>query len=269
RECSIQRRHQKIIEESPSTALDPGLRSRMGEAAIEVVRAAGYTNAGTVEFMLDQDKNFYFLEVNARIQVEHPVTELVTGADLVKSQILIANQKKLPFAQEEIRSRGHAIECRIYAEDPLNNFLPSPGRIQLLREPHAPGVRIDSGITEGVTVSPFYDPILSKLIAWGRDRDEARIRAINGLREYTVLGISTIIQFLISILCHDEFIKGRLHTSFVDEKMNELKATDDLEPALISYAMAKMMRTKARVTETKRVRFDPWMDLGPWRIGES
>lgn len=267
RECSIQRRHQKIVEESPSTALDPDLRTRMGEAAKKVIKASKYTNAGTVEFMLDQEGNFYFLEVNARIQVEHPVTELVSGIDLVKQQIRIAGGERIPFKQEEIKSSGHAIECRIYAEDPENNFLPSPGRILLLREPHAPGIRIDSGIYEGCEVSPYYDPILSKLIAWGRDREEARLRAKNALGEYTILGISTIIPFLSSILSNEDFIKGKLHTRFVDAHFDRLKTIPRDEIALIGYALARSNRKKVKPAHQTEEHFDPWKDLGSWQLG--
>ncbi|HID32671.1 MAG TPA: acetyl-CoA carboxylase biotin carboxylase subunit [bacterium (Candidatus Stahlbacteria)] len=266
RECSIQRRHQKIVEESPSVALDHALRGRMGEAAKKVIKASGYTNAGTVEFMLDRDKNFYFLEVNARIQVEHPVTELVTGVDLVKQQIMIASGEVLSLKQEDIGSRGHAIECRIYAEDPTRNFLPSPGKILFLREPSAPGLRVDSGIYTGFEVSPYYDPILSKLIAWGQNREEARVRALEGLKEYTILGISTIVPFLINILEDDDFIRGNLHTRFVDEKITELNRTEPADLALIGYALVKSQRKREVVVESKR-EFDPWLDLGSWELG--
>jgi len=170
RECSVQRRYQKIIEESPSPALDEDLRERMGETAKKVIKHAGYNNAGTVEFLLDKERNFYFLEVNARVQVEHPVTEMVSGIDIVKNQIFIADGEKLKYKQGDIKQRGHAIEGRIYAEDPENNFLPSPGKILYLKEPSGPGIRCDSGIFSGFDVSPLYDPILSKLIVWAEDR---------------------------------------------------------------------------------------------------
>jgi len=265
RECSIQRRHQKIIEESPSTALDPELRRKMGEAAKKVIAASSYTNAGTVEFMLDQDRNFYFLEVNARIQVEHPVTELVTGFDLVKAQIQIAAGERLGLSQDEIHSRGHAIECRIYAEDPQKNFLPSPGRIVYLKEPQGPGLRIDSGIYSGCEVSPYYDPILSKLIAWGQTREEARIRAIAGLKDYTILGIATIIPFLIRILEDEDFKKGNLHTRFVDEKLTRLNQLQEEEIAAIGFVLARANRKESPVISARRC-FDPWQDLGPWSL---
>ncbi|RQW07295.1 acetyl-CoA carboxylase biotin carboxylase subunit, partial [candidate division KSB1 bacterium] len=191
RECSIQRRHQKIIEESPSVALDDELRLKMGETAKRVIKESDYTNAGTVEFLLDKNKNFYFLEVNARIQVEHPVTEFVTGIDLVKLQIRIAAGEPLPFRQEDVQQTGHAIECRIYAEDPENNFLPSLGTIHFVQEPTGPWVRTDSGLYSGIEVSIYYDPILSKLIVWGQDRNDAIQRMKNALDNYIILGIKT------------------------------------------------------------------------------
>ncbi len=237
----------------------------MGEAAKKVIAASHYTNAGTVEFMLDQDRNFYFLEVNARIQVEHPVTELVTGFDLVKAQIQIAAGERLKLSQDEIHSRGHAIECRIYAEDPHKNFLPSPGRIVYLKEPQGPGLRIDSGIYSGCEVSPYYDPILSKLIAWGQTREEARIRAIAGLKDYTILGIATIIPFLIRILEDEDFKKGNLHTRFVDEKLTRLNQLQEEEIAAIGFVLARANRKESLVISARRC-FDPWQDLGPWSL---
>ena len=176
RECSVQRRHQKVIEEAPSAFVTPSLRERIGEAAVRLARAASYTNAGTVEFLVDAERNFYFLEVNTRLQVEHPVTEAVTGIDLVALQLRIAAGEPLPFAQEDVAARGHAIECRIYAEDPANNFFPSPGRIAYWRATEGPGIRLDEGVYQGWTVPGDYDPLLSKLIAWGADRGEALAR---------------------------------------------------------------------------------------------
>jgi acetyl-CoA carboxylase biotin carboxylase subunit len=191
RECSVQRRHQKVLEESPSPAVTAEMRRRMGEMAVRIVQEAGYVNAGTIEFLVDPDGNFYFLEMNARLQVEHPVTELVTGYDLVHLQIRIAAGEQLPFTQEEIEPRGHAIECRIYAEDPENNFFPSPGRITFLAEPAGPGIRHDSGIYEGWTVPVDYDPLLAKLVAYGADRRQAIARLRRALDEYRIGGIRT------------------------------------------------------------------------------
>ena len=216
RECSIQRRHQKVLEESPSLMVDPDMRRRMGEVAVRVAQAAGYTNAGTIEFLVDQHKNFYFLEMNTRLQVEHPVTELTTGLDLVHLQIRIAAGEKLPFTQDDIHLRGHAIECRIYAEDPDNNFFPSPGKITLLLAPSGPGIRRDSGIYEGWTVPIEYDPLLAKLIGYGSDRAQATSRLVRALNEYFVGGIKTNISLFRRILNDEEFHEGRLDTGYLD-----------------------------------------------------
>ena len=216
RECSIQRRHQKVLEESPSPVVDVDMRRRMGEVAVRVARAAGYTNAGTVEFLVDQDKNFYFLEMNTRLQVEHPVTELTTGLDLVHLQIRIAAGEKLPFEQADIHIRGHAIECRIYAEDPDHNYFPSPGKITLLLSPSGPGIRRDSGMYEGWTVPVDYDPLLAKLIGYGVDRAQAISRLRRALHEYFVGGIKTNISLFRRILADDDFQAGRLDTGYLD-----------------------------------------------------
>ena len=218
RECSIQRRHQKVVEESPSplVALHPEMRQAMGEAAIRVARAAGYYNAGTVEFLVDQDRRFYFLEMNTRLQVEHPVTELVTGLDLVKLQIEIAAGARLPFTQEEISWRGSAMECRIYAEDPYNDFLPFPGKITRLDRPLGPGIRLDDCIYAGWTVPLEYDPLLAKLAVWGGTREEATARMLRALRECHIGGIRTNIGFFRQILDDEEFRAGRLHTGFIE-----------------------------------------------------
>ena len=217
RECSIQRRHQKVIEECPSPIMTAELRKTMGAAAIKVARACGYENAGTVEFLVDAARNFYFLEMNTRLQVEHPVTECVTGIDLVKEQLRIAAGDPLSLRQESVEWRGAALECRIYAEDPDNNFFPSPGTITLLRTPSGPGVRDDTGIYEGWTVPLFYDPLLSKLVTWGKDRHEAIVRMQRALGEYQVAGIKTNLSFFRSILAHEQFLAGALSTGFIDK----------------------------------------------------
>ncbi|HEY1271237.1 MAG TPA: acetyl-CoA carboxylase biotin carboxylase subunit [Terriglobales bacterium] len=216
RECSIQRRHQKVLEESPSPLVDPEMRQRMGEIAVRVARAANYTNAGTVEFLSDQEKNFYFLEMNTRLQVEHPVTELVTGLDLVHLQIRIAAGEKLPFGQSDLQMRGHAMECRIYAEDPDNNYFPSPGKITLLLAPSGPGIRRDSGMYEGWTVPIDYDPLLAKLIGYGTDRNQTIGRLVRALNEYFVGGIKTNISLFRRILKDPDFQAGRLDTGYLD-----------------------------------------------------
>jgi len=219
RECSLQRRHQKVLEESPSPLVDPALRARMGESAVRVARATGYTSAGTVEFLLDTDRNFYFLEMNTRLQVEHPVTEMVTGLDLVEWQIRIAAGERLSFAQEQVELRGHAIECRIYAEDPDNNFFPSPGRITRLRTPSGPGIRDDSGVYEGWTVPLDYDPLLGKLIVHAPSRTQAIARLGRALDEYLVSGIKTNLPLFQQILRHPDFAAGRLDTGFLDRML--------------------------------------------------
>jgi acetyl-CoA carboxylase, biotin carboxylase subunit len=216
RECSIQRRHQKVLEEAPSPVVDAEMRRRMGEVAVKVARAANYTNAGTVEFLVDREKNFYFLEMNTRLQVEHPVTELITGLDLVHLQIRIAAGEKLPFVQSDITMRGHAIECRIYAEDPDNNYFPSPGKISVLLQPSGPGIRRDSGIYEGWTVPMEYDPLLAKLIGYGSDRQQAIMRLRRAISEYFVAGIKTNIPLFRRILNDADFQAGNLDTGYLD-----------------------------------------------------
>ena len=216
RECSIQRRHQKVLEEAPSAIVDPDMRRRMGEVAVRVAQAANYTNAGTVEFLVDQEKNFYFLEMNTRLQVEHPVTELTTGLDLVHLQIHIAAGGELPFKQEDIAIRGHAIECRIYAEDPDNHYFPSPGKITMLLPPAGPGIRHDSGSYEGWTVPIDYDPLLAKLIGYGTDREQVILRLQRALQEYFVGGIQTNISLFQRILADGDFQAARLDTGYLE-----------------------------------------------------
>ena len=234
RECSVQRRHQKVVEETPSTALTPRLRQRMGDAAVALARAAGYRNAGTVEFLLDpstglgaggmDSASFYFLEVNTRLQVEHPVTERVTGVDLVHAQIAVARGEPLPWAQGSLAQRGHAIEVRVYAEDPSRHDLPQAGPLLLYREPSMPGIRIDSGVTEGGDISVHYDPLIAKLIADGETRDIARRRAVEALRHYPILGIRTNVSFLIEVLEHPRFVAGDIDTRFLDVEGEQIRA---------------------------------------------
>jgi acetyl-CoA carboxylase biotin carboxylase subunit len=218
RECSIQRRHQKVVEETPSLAVSPALRAQMTTAAAAVARTVGYTNAGTIEFLLDEDGRFYFLEMNTRLQVEHPITEMVTGLDLVRWQIRIARGERLDLDPARLLTPiGHAIECRIYAEDPDNNFLPSPGRIHQLRVPAGPGIRDDSGATAGLDVPIFYDPMISKLVAWAEDRPLAVARMRRALGEYLVTGIKTTVPFFTWLLAQADFVDGRFHTTYLDE----------------------------------------------------
>jgi acetyl-CoA carboxylase biotin carboxylase subunit len=217
RECSVQRRYQKVIEEAPSPIATPELRRAMGEAAVKLARGARYTNAGTFEFLVDADRQFYFLETNTRLQVEHPVTEMVTGLDLVKLQIRIAAGEPLPFVQEDVTLRGNAIECRIYAEDPDNNFFPSPGKILEYRAPSGPGIRLDDGVYSGWTVPNEYDPMLGKLIAWGGDRAEAIARLVRALDEYYASGIKTNVALLRRILAAPDFQSGDIYTRWLDD----------------------------------------------------
>ena len=241
RECSIQRRHQKVLEESPSPIVDREMRRRMGEVAVRVAQAAHYTNAGTVEFLVDQQKNFYFLEMNTRLQVEHPVTELITGLDLVHLQIRIASGEKLPFSQDEVKIRGHAIECRIYAEDPDNNYFPSPGKITLLLPPAGPGIRHDSGTYEGWTVPIDYDPLLAKVIGYGSDRQQAIMRLQRALYEYFVAGIKTNISLFQRILEDPDFQAGKLDTGYLDRllaKGNHAASRETPSTAIAAIAAA-------------------------------
>jgi len=224
RECSVQRRHQKVVEEAPSVVVTPELRKKMGDAAVRLARVGGYVNAGTVEFLVDAHLNFYFLEVNTRLQVEHPVTEQVTGLDLVKLQIAIAAGHRLPFAWETITPRGHAMEVRLYAEDPDNNFFPSPGKIFSRHAPSGPGIRMDDGVYEGWTVPMDYDPLLSKLIAWGNSREETIARLRRALDEYSIAGIKTNASLFRRILAEPEFLRGEIHTKWLDELLHRERA---------------------------------------------
>jgi acetyl-CoA carboxylase biotin carboxylase subunit len=226
RECSVQRRHQKVVEESPSPLATPEMREKMGEIAVRAAKACGYTNAGTIEFLSDQQRNFYFLEMNTRLQVEHPVTELVTGLDLVHLQLRIAAGEPLPFKQEDLKMRGHAIELRVYAEDPDNNFFPSPGMITLLLRPSGPGIRRDSGVYEGWEVPLDYDPLLAKLIGYGDTRDQAIHRLQRALHEYFVGGIKTNLSLFRRVLADPSFNAGQLDTGFLDRLLARGKMAD-------------------------------------------
>ena len=235
RECSIQRRHQKVIEEAPSSILTPEVRARMGTAAVEAARSCGYVGAGTVEFLVDSDLNFYFMEMNTRLQVEHPVTEWITGLDLVAEQIRIAEGERLGYAQEDLSIQGHAVECRIYAEDPSNNFLPDPGRLLRHVEPSGFGVRVDSGVDEGGRVEIYYDPMISKLTTWSPTREGAIRRMIRALDEYEVAGVRTTIPFCRFVMQHESFVSGRFSTHFVPQHFTpEALQSDD--PALAEAA---------------------------------
>ncbi len=258
RECSVQRRHQKVIEEAPSPFVTEKMRKEMGETAVKAAKAVGYFSAGTVEFLVDKHRNFYFLEMNTRLQVEHPITEWITGLDLVEYQIRIAAGEKLDLKQEEISIRGHAIECRIYAEDPDKNFMPSPGLIKKLAVPSGPGVRDDSGVSEGSEVSLFYDPMISKLSVFHRDRQSAIKRMLRALDEYIVAGIKTNIEFHKKVLTHPAFVSGKYDTTFIDNNMDSLKGLDTFDEdaavvaALIKYAESSSVSCKKPVKTASR-----------------
>lgn len=241
RECSIQRRHQKVIEESPSPIVDAAMRKKMGETAVAAAKASGYVNAGTVEFLVDSEKNFYFLEVNTRLQVEHPVTEMVTGYDLVKQQIKIASGGKLDIKQEDIIPRGHSLECRIYAEDPANNFVPSIGRLDVYHEPSGPGIRVDSGVYQGFTIPVYYDPLISKLISWGCDREEAIDRMLRALNEYRIVGCESTIGFHRFVLGEWNFREGNISTHYIQDTLPGASFTDSFSDEMklaVSAALA-------------------------------
>lgn len=271
RECSIQRRHQKIIEETPSPAVDDKLREKMGQAAVDAAKAAGYENAGTVEFLLDRTGKFYFLEVNTRLQVEHPITEMITGLDLVRCQIEIAAGQKLPFEQKDLQRKGHAIECRIYAEDPEADFMPSPGRILFMKHPQGPGVRYDCGVYSGFEVPVFYDPILGKLIVWAQDRAGAINRMIRALSECVVLGVKIPIEFMMEILQSEAFRSGATHTGFIPEHFPKWKPAKDENDNLMQVAfVADQLLGPRGVANTGKQTKDafpsPWQTLGQWDI---
>ncbi|MEW5984168.1 MAG: acetyl-CoA carboxylase biotin carboxylase subunit [Acidobacteriota bacterium] len=267
RDCSTQRRHQKIIEESPSPAVTPPLRARMGEAAARAALAVGYRNAGTMEFLVDgsgDNAHFYFLEMNTRLQVEHPVTEAVTGVDIVRAQLLVAGGFPLPWAQGELHQRGHAIECRVYAEDPAQGFLPQAGTVELYRPPVRPGVRIDSGIEEGTHVSVHYDPLMAKVIAYAETRALAIERMSAALAEFALLGLATNIPFLLRVLQSPAFAEGRLDTAFLDEEGADLG--QHLPLPLAAYAAAAVHAEPTEATaRTLPSAPDPWERLGGWR----
>jgi acetyl-CoA carboxylase biotin carboxylase subunit len=266
RECSVQRRHQKVIEESPSPAVTPALRDRMGGAAVAAARTAGYCNAGTIEFLLEgrgDEARFYFLEMNTRLQVEHPVTEAVTGTDLVRAQLVVAAGGALPWTQADLVQRGHAIECRVYAEDPANGFLPQAGPLLVYREPSGPGVRIDSGVEEGTHVPVHYDPMLAKLIASAESRDAAIARAAAALRAFPILGVRTNGAFLVNVLRHPAFAAGDIHTGFIDSHLDALLRTPEPSPAVLAAA-AFARETWRPSGAAPAGGADPWIDLQRW-----
>ena len=273
RECSIQRRHQKIVEESPAPVIhDPKLREAIAAAAVRLAAAAGYENAGTVEFIVAENGRFYFLEMNTRLQVEHPVTELVTGLDLAAWQVRIAAGEPLSFTQDDVRQRGHALECRVYAEDPDNQFLPSIGEIAFYRPPSGPGVRVDDGIETGTAVTPYYDPMLAKIITWGFDRAEAIRKMRRALQETVVLGVQTNIPYLLAILEEPHFNAGQTSTNYLAQHMAAWRPTaaahadDWLAAAVLEVLHSSGRRVGATaVSDDGATQYDPWNEPVSWR----
>jgi acetyl/propionyl-CoA carboxylase alpha subunit len=267
RECSIQRRHQKLIEESPSVAVDPELRQEMGAIAVQAAKAVNFVNAGTIEFLMDKEKNFYFLEMNTRLQVEHPVTELVTGVDIVKAQLRIARGRRLPITQEDVQMNGWAIECRVNAEDPYNDFLPSIGAVDDITLPTGPGVRVDTGVYEGFEITPYYDPLISKLICWGETRAEALLRMRRALEEYRIMGIKTNIPFHQRILDSHRFMAGQFDTTFVEKRFS---LHEDLPPeqARLAAIIATMVAHQDSLKAGQSMRLSGQAHGGSqWRWG--
>lgn len=250
RECSVQRRHQKVIEEAPSSVLTPELREKMGASACDVARACNYVGAGTVEFLLDEQMNFYFLEMNTRLQVEHPVTEMITGKDLVKEQVKIARGEKLSFSQEDLSINGHSIEVRVYAEDPSNNFLPDIGQLETYRIPMGPGVRVDDGFEEGMTIPIYYDPMIAKLVVHGATREEAIARMRRAIEDYEITGVTTTLSFCLFVMNHEAFISGNFDTHFVQTHFSpELLVHNDAEELEVAALMAAIVKQSAASTK--------------------
>ena len=250
RECSIQRRHQKVIEEAPSSVLTPEIREAMGKCAVDVALACNYVGAGTVEFLLDENKNFYFLEMNTRLQVEHPVTEMITGLDLVKEQIKIARGEKLSFTQSDLKISGHSIEIRVYAEDPRNNFLPDIGKLITYQPPNGIGIRVDDGFEQGMDIPIYYDPMISKLISHGKDRSEAIERMLRAIEDYKISGVETTLKFCKFVLKHDAFVSGNFDTHFVKKYFSpELLDHNSIEESEIAAILvAKLLNEKSKVS---------------------
>ena len=263
RECSIQRRHQKVIEEAPSSVLTPELRKKMGECAVDVAKACNYSGAGTVEFLVDDKLNFYFLEMNTRLQVEHPVTEMITGLDLVKEQIKVARNEKLSFKQEELKINGHSLEIRVYAEDPQNNFLPDIGKLETYRIPKGTGVRVDDGFEEGMDIPIYYDPMIAKLITHGKDRAEAIERMLRAINEYKIVGVETTLDFCAFVLKHDAFTSGKFDTNFIKHhyKPEYLITRNPDEEAIAALVIAAVMEkssTNIAAEKTANANFSKW-----------
>lgn len=271
RECSVQRRHQKVVEEAPSSLLTPEMRKEMGECAVRVAKACNYIGAGTVEFLMDEKLNFYFLEMNTRLQVEHPVTEMITGVDLVKEQILVAEGKALSFKQEDIKINGHAMEVRVYAEDPCNDFLPDIGKLIRYVRPQGPGVRVDDGFEEGMDIPIYYDPMIAKLITWGEDRNQSIQRMIRAIDEYVVVGCETTLRFGKFVMQHEAFVSGNFDTHFVKhfftpEKLSSSLSEEETEAAgLFAYHL----QNEASVQNESTVNLNVKKGSSNWKLNRS
>lgn len=248
RECSVQRRHQKVVEEAPSAVLTPDIREKMGQTALDVAKSCDYVGAGTVEFILDEDKNYYFLEMNTRLQVEHPVTEMITNVDLVKEQIKVARGEKLSLTQDKLEIIGHSIEVRVYAENPYENFLPDIGNLKVYERPHGPGIRVDDGFEEGMDIPIYYDPMISKLVTYGKDRDEARLRMVRACEDYKIVGIETTLPFGKYVMQHPNFINGDFDTHFVAKHFEpeQMKSSDSAEEELAALAVAHLLENQKK-----------------------
>ena len=270
RECSLQRRHQKLLEEAPSSAMDEDLRNRMGTVAVKAAQAVNYVNAGTIEFLLDKNNNYYFLEMNTRLQVEHPITEMVTGIDIVKEQIRIARGRVLSYKQEDVHFNGHSIECRINAEDPYNNFMPSTGRITHSLLPTGPGVRVDTGVYPGFEITSFYDPMIAKLIVWGETRAQAILRMRRALEEYRIVGVRTNIPFHQTMMDSHRFMGGQYDTRFVEERFSMEEAEeyreDHTEVAAIFATLVAHRETEhsAQIVNRNERDTSNWKWVGRW-----
>jgi 3-methylcrotonyl-CoA carboxylase alpha subunit len=266
RECSVQRRHQKVIEETPSPIMTPKVREEMGAHAVAVAKAANYSGAGTIEFIVDDKLNYYFLEMNTRLQVEHPITERVVGIDLVKEQINIANGLKLTYKQKDLRQNGHAIECRIYAEDPENNFMPSPGTMTFYQQPAGENIRVDTGIEKATTIYSFFDPMISKMVVWGKNRNEAINKSVDALNDYIIHGIQTNIEFLSQVLQHKAFKKNHISTRFCDEHSTKLLDAIRKSKSGTNKAIPLLAASLYAINVSKlNTHANTWEKIGYWR----
>lgn len=265
RECSIQRRHQKVVEEAPSSVLTPELRKRMGECAVAVTKGCGYSGAGTVEFLVDADLNFYFLEMNTRLQVEHPVTEFITGLDLVKEQIKVARNEKLSFKQEDLKINGHSIEVRVCAEDPANNFLPDIGKLIVYKTPSGPGIRVDDGFEEGMEIPIFYDPMIAKLVVHGKDRNDAIQKMLRAINDYKIIGVETTLDFCTFVLKHEAFVSGKFDTGFIGkyfkpEMLNSATNENDEALAIIASHIFDSQKAANSTVKNTSVKKSKWRE---------